>query len=187
MIREYAGWSSELTPWHGNGPKAILFVLVFGLSGCDFLPAIVKCPFLFMGDLRLRELAIQKYFGEIVSADSDGHVKVNEDEAVKIIALTYFYRDRRAFPLTWDPASAPNHELYGSIEKFINVIRPQRFNLHGDRGNMLCPTLYSLRAQRAWAGATLDYWRGALKQNAPVGAQGQGLGYGVRDRRTNEI
>ena len=30
---------------------------------------------------------------------------------------------------------------------------------------MLCPTLYSLRAQGAQAGATLDYWQGVLKQN----------------------
>ena len=66
-----------------------------------------------------------------MSADSDGHIKINGDEAVKIIALTYFYRDRRAFPRTWDPASVLNHELHGSIEKFVNFIRRQVFNLHG--------------------------------------------------------
>ena len=30
---------------------------------------------------------------------------------------------------------------------------------------MLCPPLYSLRAQGAQAGATLNYWQGVLKQN----------------------
>ena len=97
-------------------------------------------------------LAIQDFFGEIVSRDPNGYIKVNEDEAVKIIALTYLYRDRHAFPLTWDPSSFLNHELRGSILKFVNVIRRQVFNLHGDKGNMLFPTLYSLRAQAARAG-----------------------------------
>lgn len=41
---EHAGWPSELPTWLDNGAKC-LFVLVFVLSGCDFLPAFVKCPF----------------------------------------------------------------------------------------------------------------------------------------------
>ena len=86
---------------------------------------------------------------------------------MKIIALTYFYRDRHAFPLTSDPAFVLNHELRGSIQKFVNVIRRQVFILHGDKGNMLCPTLYSLKAQAARAGATLDYWQGALEVKFP--------------------
>ena len=166
-IGEHAGWPSELPTWLDNGAKAVLFVLVFVLSGCDFLPAIVKCPFLLVWESLLRGLAVQGFFGEIVSRDPNGHIKVNEDEAVKIIALTYFYRDRHAFPLTWDPASVLNNELRGSILKFVNVIRRQVFNLHGDKGNMLCPTLYSLRAQAARAGATLDYWQGALQEKMP--------------------
>ena len=107
------------------------------------------------------------FFGEIVSTDPDGHVKANEDEAVKIIAPTYFYRDRHAFPLTWDPAAVLHTELRGSVEKFVNVIRRQVFNVHGDRDCVLCPTLYSLGAQGARAGATLDYWQGALKNKIP--------------------
>ena len=41
------------------------------------------------------------------------------------------------------------------------------FNLHGDKGNMLCPTLYSLRVKAARAGATLDYWQGSLEEKMP--------------------
>ena len=33
------------------------------------------------------------FCGEIVSTDTDGLVEINGDEAVKTIALTYFYRD----------------------------------------------------------------------------------------------
>ena len=52
------------------------------------------------------------------------------------------------------------------------------FNLHGARGNMICPTLYSLRAQGARAGATLDYWQGTLnKKEDPLRVQGQELGH----------
>ena len=57
-IGEHAGWPSELPPWLDNGTKTILFVLVFVLSGCDFLPVIVKCPFLLMWDSLLRGMAI---------------------------------------------------------------------------------------------------------------------------------
>ena len=57
-IGEHAGWPSELPPWLDNGAKAVLFVLVFVVSGCDFLPAIVKCPFLLMWDSLLRGLVI---------------------------------------------------------------------------------------------------------------------------------
>ena len=109
-IREHAGWPLELPTWLDNRAKAVLFVLVFVLSGCDFLPAIVKCPFLLVWESLLRGLAIQGYFCEIVSRDPNGYIKVDENEAVNIIALTYFYRDRHAFPLTWDPASVLNHE-----------------------------------------------------------------------------
>ena len=69
--------------------------------------------------------------------------------------------------LPWDPASVPNHKLCGFIQKFINVIRRQVFNLHGNKGNMLCPTLYSLRVQAARAGATLDYWQDSLEEKMP--------------------
>ena len=41
-IREHAGWPSELLTWLDNGAMAVLFVVMFVLSGCDFLPAIVK-------------------------------------------------------------------------------------------------------------------------------------------------
>ena len=41
------------------------------------------------------------------------------------------------------------------------------FNLHGDKGNMLCPTLYSLRVKAARAGATLDSWQGSLEEKMP--------------------
>ena len=153
--------------------KDTLLVLIFVLSGCSFLPAIDKCPFLLMWNSLLRVLAIPFFCVEIVSADTDVHVKVNEDKAVKTIALTYFYRDRPAFPLTWDPASVLNHELCGSMEKFVTVIKHEVFNLHGARLNVICPTLYSIRARRARAGATLDYWQGTInKKEAPLGVQG---------------
>ena len=84
--------------------------------------------------------------------------RINTDEAVKIIALTYFYRDRKAFPNAWDPASVLKDELSGSVDRFVNVIRRQVFNLHGSKGNMLCPTRFSLWVQGARADATLEYW-----------------------------
>ena len=52
----------------------------------------------------LRGLVTQGLFGEIVSRDPNGHIEVNKDEAVKVIALL---RSRIStasdmFPLTWD-------------------------------------------------------------------------------------
>ena len=60
-----------------------------------------------------------------MSADPDGHIKVNEDEGVNIFALTYFYGDRHAFPLTWDPPSVLNHELRDFVEKFVQALSVQ--------------------------------------------------------------
>ena len=60
-IGEHAGWPSELPLWLNNRAKSVLFVLVFVLSGCDFLPAIVKCPFLLMWASLLRGLAIRDF------------------------------------------------------------------------------------------------------------------------------
>ena len=91
-------------------------------------------------------------FREIVSCGPNGHIRINEHEAVKIIVLP------------WNPASVPNHELRGFIQKFINVIRRQVFNRRGNKGNTLYPTLYSLRVQAARAGATLDYWQNSLEE-----------------------
>ena len=101
-----------------------MFVLVFVLSGCDFLPAIVKCPFLLVWESLLWGLAIHGLFYDIVSRDPNSYIKVNEDEAVKIIALTYFYRGRHAFPLTWDPAYVLNHELRGSTATRVTCFAP---------------------------------------------------------------
>ena len=61
-IREHAGWPSELPTWLHNGAKAVLFVLVFVLSGCDFLPVIVKCPFLVVWESLLRGLSVKFFF-----------------------------------------------------------------------------------------------------------------------------
>ena len=60
-IGEHAGWPSELPTWLDIGAKAVLLVLVFVLSGCDFLPVIVKCPFLLVWESLLRWLAIQGF------------------------------------------------------------------------------------------------------------------------------
>ena len=51
---EHAGWPSDPPPWLDDGAENILFVLVFVLSGCDFLPSIVKCPFPAMWESLLR-------------------------------------------------------------------------------------------------------------------------------------
>ena len=93
--------------------------------------------------------------------------RINTDEAVKVIALTYLYRDRKAFPDAWDPATVLEDELSGSVDKFVNVIRRQVFNLHGSKGNMLCPTRSSLWAQCERADATLEYWQGAFTARMP--------------------
>ena len=53
-IGEHAGWPSELPTWLDNGAKTVLFVLVFALSGCDFLPVIVKCHFLLVWESLLQ-------------------------------------------------------------------------------------------------------------------------------------
>lgn len=108
-----------------------------------------------MWEALLRGLAIEAFFGEIVSRDRDGYVKINPEEAVKIVALSYFYRNERAFPVSWNPAVVLNDELGGFVDKFVNVIRRQVFNLHGSKVNMLCPTRHSLWLQGARAGATL--------------------------------
>ena len=71
--------------------------------------------------------------------------RINTDEAVKIIALTYFCRDRKAFPGAWHPpASVLKDELSGSVDKYVSVIRRQVFNFHGSKGDMVCPSRYSL-------------------------------------------
>ena len=64
-----AGWPSELPPWLNDGAKSILFVWVFLLSGCDFLPAIARCTFPKMWDSLLRGLALSEFFGDILYHD----------------------------------------------------------------------------------------------------------------------
>ena len=115
---------------------------MFVLSGFGFFPGIFKCAFLAMWESLLRGLTIKGFFGDIVSRNRNGYVRINTDEAVTIIALTYFYRDRKVFADAWGPAF--KGELRGSVDKCVNVIRRQVFNLHGSKGNMLCPTRYSL-------------------------------------------
>ena len=162
---EHAGWPSDLPPWLDDGAKNILSVLVFFFSGFDFLPGIVNCAFPAMWESLLRGLAIKGFFGDIVSRNRDGYVRINTNEAVKMIALTYLYRDRKAFTDAWDPSF--KDELSGSVDKLVNVIGRQVLNLHGSKGNMLCPTRYSLWAWGVRADATLEYWQGTFAAKMP--------------------
>ena len=109
----------------------------------------------------------QEFFGDIVSRNRDGYVRINTDEAVKIIALTYSYRVRKAFPDAWDPASVLKDELSDSVDKFINVIRRPSFKpsqLQGEYAvsNAIFPWAWGVRTD-----ATLECWQGAFAVKVP--------------------
>lgn len=77
-----------------EGPHTVEFihgtresVLVYVLSGGDFLPRVFKYPFL------LRGFEISEIFGVvIVSCTENKHFEIDEAEAVKLIALAYYHR-----------------------------------------------------------------------------------------------
>ena len=85
------------------------------------------------------------FFGTNVSRKGNGDFEVNEDEAVKIIALAYYPRDVQAFPDEWDQMRMLHGDADGDIKRCFDIIRLAVFNINEDKGNLLCPTYFSLR------------------------------------------
>lgn len=101
---------------------------------------------------------MEGFFGVIVKQGVHGQYEVDEDEAVKIIAMAYYHRDAQAFPKDWNPAEVLNDGARGNIREFVEILRLRVLGIHGAKGNMLCPTYFSVRQQCARASATLEYW-----------------------------
>jgi len=128
-----------------------------------------------MWDALLRGLAMPVFFGTIVSHKGKGDFEVDEDEAVKIIALAYYHRDVQEFPNVWDPVRVLHGDVDRDIERFVDIIRLAVFNINGDKGNLLCPTYFSFCQQCTRVGATMEHWQGAFAQTMPeVRCKGRG-------------
>lgn len=75
-----------------GGTWVVLFVLVCVLSACIFLPAIAKYTFFVMWNAPLRGLAMEiLFFPRPVKQRICNQHEVEEDEAVRIIALAYYH------------------------------------------------------------------------------------------------
>ena len=154
-VGAFEGWHAICPRWLNDVIKAILSVPVYVLSGCNLLPAITKCSFPLMWGSLLKGLARESFFEVIVNQFHGGYFEVDEDEAVKMIAHTYYHRDARQFPAGWDPCYVLNHDAHGNVESFVGAVRLTLNEIRGAKGNLLCPTHFSLRQQCTRATTTL--------------------------------
>lgn len=74
-----------------------LFVLLFILSGCDFLPCFHGLSSLDMWDTLVRGLRVRDLFPKPLLTFEDGKVTVEEEEVVKFLAVAFYCKREPAF------------------------------------------------------------------------------------------
>ncbi|CAM9550630.1 unnamed protein product [Pylaiella littoralis] len=77
--------------------KVRLFVLVYLLSGCDFLPAISGLPFKKMWVTALQSVRTEGVFTQSLFVQENDVWSVRIDECIKLLATMFFFMNEAAF------------------------------------------------------------------------------------------
>ena len=151
-----------------RGTRVALFVLVFLLTGCDFLPCFHGLPFLVMWQALLKGLRVPGLFPKALLRFEGGSVFVDEDEVMKFLAVAFYYKRESAFSTTGTRAEdILDKQAEGQTTSFVNWVRLLSWKMGGTRPRQMVPPADTLRYQVKRAGAVLEYWVGGMAESMP--------------------
>lgn len=161
----------------GGRAKVALYVVMYFLGVCDFLPAFffLKLPKLF--EHVLTTIAQPGLFNKpIVEKDANGKWLLNVNECVKMLGVCYFQMHWNVFQITYTNGAQQLWEAVdGEAQTFVEKVRRIIFSTKGPNGKKNCPDWDALEFQVKRAARVLVYWQSALEWRAePVDFEGHG-------------
>ena len=157
--------------------KVALFVVMYFLSGCDFMPGFFSLPLKKMFTFVEETISQPGLFMDpIVYKDGEGKWAVDIEECIKMLGVCYFQMHRTVFQVKYPSGAAQMLEdLGGDAKEFIKRVRLIIFKAMGSNGKRNCPAWMALEKQVERALAVLKYWQSAFDARAePVEFEGHG-------------
>lgn len=164
-----------LTDHNGQG-KVVLFVVLYFLGGCDFLPAFyfLKLPQMFK--YVLTTISQPGLFVKPIVEKKEGKWVLNVDECVKMLSVCYFQMHWNVFQVQYDGAKNLWEDVEGESATFVEKVRRIIFETNGPNGKKNCPDWDALRLQVARAERVLVYWQSAFMWR-PTAVEFEGHGW----------
>ncbi|CAN0247626.1 unnamed protein product [Pylaiella littoralis] len=157
----FGGWTPD------KNEKVRLFVLIYLLAGCDFLPAMSGLPFDKMWAFALKSVRAQGVFKNPLFVKDDEVWAVDIDECIKLLATMFFFKNEAAFRRGERTAGMILADFHDNVQDYVDVIRFVILRLGGKRTTATCPGFESLRLQSERASAVMGYWQDGLKETMP--------------------
>lgn len=154
----------------GGQAKVVLFVVMYFLGGCDFLPCFYNLKLEQMFKHVLATISQPGLFIKPIVKKADGKWTLDIEECVKMLGVCYFQMHWDMFCVEYgDGAAKLLQEVDGDKMDFIARVRLMIFKGKGPNGKKNCPGWDALYLQAQRAERVLLYWQSAFDlQPKPV-------------------
>ncbi|CAN0096134.1 unnamed protein product [Scytosiphon promiscuus] len=163
--------------------KVRLFVLVYLLAGCDFLPAISGMPFEKMWTAALQSVREPGVFRKPLFLEEGGTWVLDEMEAVKLLGTMFFFKHEAAFRTVWRSPAEILRKFDGDVSRYVEEIRFVIWRKRDKKSTSTCPSFMSKVLQAKRAGSVLGYWQGGLEEKMRAQVW-NGKGWGLNPKGT---
>eukprot|EP00752_Nemacystus_decipiens_P016789 g15026.t1 len=157
----FQGWSPD------ENEKVRLFVLVYLLAGCDFLPAISGLGFERMWECALKSVRAVGVFDRSIFVRDNGVWNVDIEGCVKLLATVFFFKYESSFKDVCESPGELLRNVSGKVEEYVKCISFVILKYGTARATSVCPAYESMRLQCLRANAVLGYWQDGCKETMP--------------------
>ncbi|CAB1121071.1 unnamed protein product [Ectocarpus sp. CCAP 1310/34] len=130
---DFQGWIPD------DDEKVRLFVLVYLLAGCDFLPAISGLPFGTMWALTLKSVRTEGVFRTYICAREGGEWGIKTDECIKLLANIFYFKYEASFTRGGQEPGWIFRTDNGDVAHYVDVIRMLILRRGSKKATSTCP------------------------------------------------
>lgn len=145
--------------WLCDRTKVVLFVVVYFLAGCDFLPGMHSTTSTRMLKHVTMTVAMPRLFEDPIVEDCDGRWRVHIERAVKVLCVCYFKEDADVFQTKFAYGAAgllDAAHVRRDPRRFAHVVQDTIWMAKGNRGKKNCPIWDPLVLQTQRVDAVLE-------------------------------
>ncbi|CAB1106379.1 unnamed protein product [Ectocarpus sp. CCAP 1310/34] len=124
-----------------------LFVLVYLLAGCDFLPAMTGLPFGTMWALALKSVRTEGVFRTSIFVRKGGIWGVKIDECIKLLVTMFYFKYEAVFARGGQEPGWILRMVDGDVAHYVDVMRLRILRRGSKRATSTCPAFESMRQQ----------------------------------------
>ena len=189
VVCNNSAWVAPSHPWLTNEAKVVVYVLVYLLGGCNFLPAMHSMTFERM--LPYAMVAVSEgglFKTPLVEKDNSGKWIVQEEAGIKLMATCYFRLHSKIFESADKSASEFFQDCDRRVDTYLDRIRFAILRVHGRHSKQACPAWDALELQVKRASTVLAYWQAAFDDKMVIPEfqnNGWAMEPGKHDERLN--